>query len=315
MKATYILEKFDQKLEKPENCKFVSFSQYSTFQKCPKSWELKYIHKIKEQEPSIHMTFGTSMHNIIQHWLQIMFLKTVKESEALDFDQLLLDELKKNYAEDVKKHGKHFSTKEQLTEFFLDGLETLKWLRKRRTRYFDRRNQELVGTEVPILIAPSPDKPNVILTGFLDLVLKDKKGPKFYIGDFKTSTKGWNQWDKKDQTKIDQLLIYKIYFSQQYKIPIDDIEVEFMILKRKIDLDSLYPQKRVQTFNPSQGKVSYNRTLKSFESFINSCFLPDGSYNTFFPYQAIAGKNDFNCRFCEFKNRDELCDPRNRKYE
>jgi hypothetical protein len=315
MKATYILEKFDQKREKPENCKFISYSQYSTFQKCQHLWKLKYIDKIKEQEPSIHMTFGTSMHNIVQHWLQVLFTKTVKESEAIDFDKLLMEELKKNYAEDVKKHGKHFSTKEQLSEFYLDGLETLKYLRKKRTKYFDRRNQELVGTEVPILIAPIPEKPNVVLMGFLDIVLKDKKGSKFYIPDLKTSTKGWNQWDKKDQTKIDQLLIYKIYFAQQYNIPIEEIEVEYMILKRKIDLDSMYPQKRVQTFNPSQGKVSLNKTLKSFESFINSCFLPDGSYNTLFPYQAIAGKNEFNCRFCEFKNDEKRCDPRDRKYE
>lgn len=315
MKATYIQDKFNQKLEKPENCKFISYSQYSTFQKCQHLWKLKYIDKIKEQEPSIHLIFGTSMHNIIQHWIQVMFNKTVKESEALDFDKLLLDELKKNYADDVAKHKKHFSTKEQLTEFYLDGLETLKWLRKKRTKFFDRRNQELVGTEIPILIAPSPDKPNVILTGFLDLVLKDKKGPKFYIGDFKTSTKGWNQWDKKDETKIAQLLLYKIYFSQQYNIPVDDIEVEFMILKRKIDLDSMYSQRRVQLFKPSQGSVSLNKTLKSFESFINSCFLPDGEYNSLFPYQATAGKNDFNCRFCEFKNDDKRCDPRNRKYE
>lgn len=312
MKVTNIQDKFNQKLEKPENCKFISYSQYSTFQKCEHQWKLKYIDKIKTQEPSIHMIFGTSMHTVIQSWLHVLFNKTVKESEAMDFDKMLLDELKKNYGGDVKKHGKQFSTKEQLTEFYLDGLETLKYLRKKRTKYFDRRNQELVGTEIEIQICPIPEKPNVILTGFLDLVIKDKKGSKFYIGDFKTSTKGWNQWDKKDQTKIDQLLIYKVYFSRQYNIPIDEIEVEFIILKRKIDLDSAYPQRRVQTFKPSQGKPSYNSTLKSFESFINSCFLPNGEYNTLFPFQAKTGKNGFNCRFCEYNLREDLC-PRNKR--
>lgn len=313
IKASYILEKFQQeKTQKPENCIYISYSQYSSYQKCPQQWKIKYIDKVKEYTPSIHTVFGTSMHNVVQHWLQVLFTKTVKESEALDFPALLLNELKVNYAADVEKLGNHFSTKEQLTEFYLDGLETLKYLRKKRTNYFDRKNQELVGTELPIYFAPAEDKPNVVLMGFLDIVLKEKKGSKFFIPDLKTSGKGWNKWDKADQTKIDQLLIYKLYFSKQYNIPIEEIEVEFIILKRKIDPDSLYPQKRVQTFKPSQGSISCRKTLKSFEAFITACFLPSGEYNSMFNYPAKMGKNEFNCRFCDYKDRIDLCPTENR---
>lgn len=310
-KETFIVDKFHLPLEKPTNATYISYSQYSNYQKCPRSWKLKYIDKIKESVPSIHAIFGTSMHNVIQNWLQVMFMETVKKSEELNFDSMLLQEIKNNYAKDVEKYQRHFSTKEELTEFYLDGLETLKYLRKKRKVYFDRQHQELIGTEIAILIQPDLSRPNVYLNGFLDIVFKDKKGSKFYILDLKTSTRGWKDWDKKDQTKTDQLLLYKIYFSRQYNIPIDQIDVQFIILKRKIDEDSMYPQRRVQTFNPSQGSISYNKTLKSFEAFINQCFLPDGSYNTEREYLAIS-KEGWNCKFCEFKDREDLCPKSNR---
>lgn len=312
MKSTFIVKEFDLNLEKPENSKFVSYSQYSTFQKCQLQWKLKYIDKIKVDKPSIHAVFGTSMHNIVQHWIRVMYTETIKKADTLDFGALLLQELKQNYSADVQKYESHFSTKEELTEFYLDGVETLNYFRKKRKVYFDVKNQELVGTEVPLMYCPDNTKPNVMLIAYLDLVLKDKKGTKFYIRDFKTSTKGWNQWDKKDQGKIDQLLLYKVYFSKQYNIPIENIEVEFLILKRKIDPDSLYPQRRVQSFIPSQGNISYNRTLKNFGVFMDSCFLPNGEYNTLFNYKAVSGKNEFNCRFCEYKDRQDLCPTQNR---
>jgi len=308
LKASYVCKEFDKlAMVKPENSTYISYTQFSTYQKCPLRWKLKYIDKIKEDKPSIHTVFGNSMHNIIQHWLQIMFTDTVKKSNELDFETMLLDQLKFNYSVDVEKYQNKFSTKEELAEFYLDGLQTLNYLRRKRTVYFDRRNWILVGTELPILIPPVDSKPNVLLMGFLDIVFKDKKKPKFYIHDLKTSGKGWSKWDKSDQTKSDQLLMYKIYFSKQYNIPIEEIEVEFVILKRKIDEDSAFPQRRVQTWKPSQGSISYKKTLKSFESFVNTCFTEEGNYNREFIYQAKCGPKQYNCKFCEFKDREDLC--------
>lgn len=313
MKATFVSKEFEQpKLTKPENSTYISYTQFSTYQKCPQRWKLKYADRIKKDEPSIHTVFGNAMHNIIQHYFQVMFLETVKKADSLDFRTLLLGQLKEGYAQDIQKYQRHFSTKEELTEFFVDGLETLNYLRKKRKVYVDRQNWVLAGTEIPILIPPLEEKPNVLLMGFLDVVFKHKTQPKFYIWDLKTSTKGWNKWDKEDQTKIDQLLIYKIYFSKQYNISIDQIEVEFIILKRKTDPDSAWPQRRIQTFKPTQGSITIKKTLKTFEDFINACFLPDGTYNKLIHYEAKSGKNQFNCRFCEFKDDHELCSPENR---
>jgi len=313
MKSTFINGNFEQiNIEKPENSIYVSYSQYSTFQSCQMQWKLKYIDKFKDDIPSIHAVFGNAMHNTVQNWLKILYTDTVKSADALDFKEILLSELKNNYAADVEKYQRHFSTKEELTEFFIDGLETLQYLRKKRKVYFDRKHEELIGIEVPILIPVDDNRKNVLLMGFLDVVIRDKFKSKFKILDLKTSTRGWTKWDKENKTKTSQLLLYKIYFAKQYNIPIDEIEVEYLILKRKIDEDSLWPQHRTQSFAPSQGSISYNRVARDFQKFIDSCFLPDGSYNRLYAYKAISGKNGWNCKFCPFKDNYDLCPKENR---
>jgi hypothetical protein len=40
---------------------------------------------------------------------------------------------------------------------------------------------------------------------------------RFKIIDIKTSTKGWDDKTKKDETKQMQLILYKKFFSQQFK--------------------------------------------------------------------------------------------------
>lgn len=312
MKETFIDPKFQLNFQKPENAKFVSYSQFQNFKKCPHYWKLCHIDKLKDREATIHTVFGNAMHSVIQQWIKVLFTETIKKSDELDLSAMLLAEIKQQYASAVEKQKNHFSTKEQLSEFYLDGIEILSYLRKKRATYFSKKYEVLVGTEIPIVLPTDPNKPNVILQGYLDLVTKNTVTGRYKIWDLKTSGKGWTQWDKKDEVKTAQLLLYKLCFSQQYDVPLDEIEVEYFILKRKIDPDSLWPQKRIQLFEPSNGKISCNKVSKMFQEFIDSCFLPDGTYNTMFNFKALTGKNCFNCRYCEFKDREDLCPTQNR---
>ena len=314
MNASYIIDQFNLNLEKPESASFVSFSQWSNFAKCPLYWKLNYIDKLKVKEPSIHTVFGTCMHNIIQHYIQVMYTSTIKKADEIDFRSLLIEELKVNYAMEVEKFGRHFSNKSELSEFFLDGMEILSYLRKKRKVYFSPKHEELIGTEIPLMICPDPKKPGVMLQGFLDLVFRDKNTGKIRIKDFKTSTKGWSKWDKADEVKVSQLLLYKMFFAKQYNVPVEKVEVEFIILKRKIDEDSVYPQRRIQLFSPAQGSVSLNKTQRNFQHFLDACFLSDGTFNPMFHFTATAGTNGKNCKFCEFKDRDDLCPKSERVY-
>lgn len=307
-KTSYVNPKFELDFDRTSGKNRVSYSQFSDFLKCPLSWKLSNIDKCREREPSIHTVFGDSMHNVLQEWLRVMYTTTIKASEQLDLRSMLLEEMGRNYAEAVESFGAIFSTKEELAKFYAEGADTLMWIKRRRKHYFDPKNEILVGTEVPLNI----DINGVVFVAYLDFVVQEKVSKKIKISDFKTSTSGWNDWMKRDETKIAQLILYKLFFAKQYNIPIDDISVEFLILKRKINEDAEYPEKKVQRYLPSQGKITYRKVEEKFNSFIKTCFNPDGTYNEATEYKAIAGLNDNNCKFCQYRERYDLCPFENR---
>ena len=59
------------------------------------------------------------------------------------------------------------------------------------------------------------------------------------------------QVHESDKSKTDQLLLYKNFFSLEKDIPLDKIDVEYFIVKRKLYEKVDFPQKRVQTFTPA----------------------------------------------------------------
>ena len=189
-----------------------------------------------------------------------------------------------------------------MKEFFNDGVAILDFLKKRRADYFSKRGYKLIGCEVPIEVDL---KKNVKIVGYLDLVILDERTDVITIYDIKTSTQGWNKWMKKDENKTQQLLLYKQFYSKQYNHPMDKIEVEYFIVKRKLYENLDFPQKRVQKFTPANGKPSINQVINRLDQFMKESFKSDGEYNTEHIYRKEASKK--NCRFCEF-NQTEFCD-------
>ena len=141
--------------------------------------------------------------------------------------------------------------------------------------------------------------------GYIDIVIKDTVRDVIKIYDIKTSTMGWNKYMKADKLKSDQLLLYKQFYSKQFNHPLDKIEVEYFIVKRKLYENVDFPQKRVQKFVPANGKPSTNQVTKRLGEFIEECFDSDGEYNTEHTYSKQASKK--NCRYCDF-NQTEYCD-------
>lgn len=285
--------------------KNISYSQLSMFTQCPKKWSLQYRDGHKVSEQSIHMTFGTALHEVIQHYIDKIYEVSGAAADRIDLEELFEDTLRKCYAEDYKKNNnEHFSSPTELREFFEDGKEILKFIKKKRNLYFKKKGTYLVGCEVPIVVAPNLRLNRVKYMGYLDIVLYNETLDTFKIIDIKTSTKGWNKWAKKDESKQFQLILYKHFFSKQYNIPIEKIDIEFFIVRRKVYVDGDYPQKRVQQFYPASGKVKINKAKNNLNEFINKAFNLDGSYkDTIFP----AKPSKWNCTFCPFKDNMELC--------
>jgi len=283
--------------------KSVSYSQYSLFRQCSHQWYLTYVKGLREFKPSIHLTFGNSFHETVQHYLQVMFEKTGKEADEIELDSYLKERLVENYKQ-ASSNGIHFSTPKELSEFHSDGVAILSFFKKNRAEYFSKKNTKLEGIEIPISTSASTEIKNITVKGFIDFVLYSELADRYTIYDIKTSTRGWGDKEKKDQTKINQILLYKKYFSLLKNVPEDKIDVVFFIVKRKVPEVSEYPIKRIQEFKPANGTKKVKDAYEDFSEFINEVFTKDGEY-----IEQEYKKNPTKlCHWCPFDNKPDLCD-------
>lgn len=272
----------------------VSHSQFVSYSECNLKWKLRYIDKLGTFTGNIHTLFGTAMYTVIQEYLTVMYGTSIVAAEALDLNGMLKTEMMGEFK--LIKEGQETlpCSQDEMVEFYQDGLAILEHFRKHRGKYFMKKNYELVGIELPITIELQE---NVELKSFLDVVIRNKISGKITIIDLKTSTRSWTDYHKKNFYKKAQLLLYKQFYSEKFDVPLDKISVEFLILKRKIAKQSDFPISRLQRFEPANGKVSVNKTMKAFTEFREAIYDKSGNHKTDRNYNASPGSA---CKFCEF---------------
>jgi len=173
-----------------------------------------------------------------------------------------------------KNGGEEFCTKDEMTEFYNDGLKILEFFKRKRADYFSKKGYELLGIETML----NYDLPNNLkFKGFIDLIIKDNIRNRIKIIDIKTSSWGWNKYQKADKNKTDQLLLYKSFYAKQFDMPLDRIDVEYFIVKRKLYENTEFPQKRIQKFVPANGKPSVNKVIKRLQDFMEECYDKEGN--------------------------------------
>jgi len=280
--------------------KKISYSQLSLYNECPHHWKLRYIDKIRTMESSIHLIFGSAMHTTLQIYLDKMYRESIKNANELNLGKILQEELIKEFKGAKEKDKKDPCTKNEINEFFDDGLSIIEWFKKRRNSYFKKQNWELLGCEVPLDVEL---KNGIRFIGYMDVVLKHIPTNRIKIIDIKTSSWGWNKYQKANKNKTSQLLLYKQFFSKQENYKLDNIDVEYFIVKRKLYPNTDFPQKKIQTFTPAHGKVSLNKVTNSLHNFLDNAF----DENSEFKVNQIATPSKSSCKWCEF-NQTEYCD-------
>ena len=282
----------------------VSFSQYGMWSSCPQQYKLNYIDKLGESSSNIHTIFGSAMHETIQHYLSVMYGVSKKQADEINVDKLLLERMRENYKVEVEKMSEGTPcSQEELEEFFGDGRRILEWFMKHIGKFYSKSGYELVGIEIPL---NKEIKKGVHFIGYIDIVLKDIAENAIVIIDLKTSTMGWNKYQKEDRLKNSQILLYKKYYSDLFNIPLTKIRVEFQIMRRKLPEDSPYPVPRISKHIPPNGSPSVNKVYDEFMSFIDIVFDDEGNFRDI-PYPKVPGNAKKNCKWCEFSVRG-LCD-------
>ena len=281
--------------------KNISYTQLSAWIECPHRWKQMYVDKIK-QPPSIYLSFGTAMHETLQEYMELMYNQNQQAADEFDAHKHFQAGFMLLYKADVDKLGENFATKEELVEFTNDGLEIIDFFLRHRQEHFQKHGWKLLGIEMPILTPPHEDYPNVLLMGKLDLVMFNESTHRIVIWDIKTSTRGWNKYQKADKIKTSQMVMYKKYFAEQYNVPVDNIDVRYFIVKRKIPENPKYAimKSRIQKFEPSSGKVTQNKMVKNMRSFIESVFVKGShTYNVDNIDKILAETDKCSSKWCQ----------------
>ena len=287
--------------------KTVSYSQLSLYLNCPRRWKLDYMDNLRKFEQNINTIFGSAMHTTLQNYLTVVYTDSVKKADYINLGDYLRDEMYSEYKKALEKNGgTHFSTPEELSEFHADGVLILEYIRRHRNLYFPSRKHKLIGIEVPLNV---PLINNVSLTGFIDLIILDERTERVKIWDIKTSTAGWNKKQKADSTKTAQLILYKQYYAEQLGMDPEMIDIEYFIVRRKINEDLEFKPKRVQLFKPASGKPTRNKTNKALLEFVQHAFRENGEYKTESNFPAIEHSG---CKYCPYKSEEALCPKKER---
>ncbi len=275
----------------------VSFSQYSMWSSCPQQYKLAYIDGLSESTSNIHSVFGTAMHETLQEYLdKCLRISKSQADKMMNLKDMLQTKMKDIYVKEFEQYQKHISTKEEMIEFLEDGILILDYFQKPKNfnNFFSLKDDELVAIEQPI---NTKILDNVNFLGFIDFIVRNKKTGKYRIIDFKTSTKGWSKYQKSDPIKNTQILLYKKFYSEMLGVSLDMIEVEFIILKRKVSENTEYNIPRISRHIPANGKPSINKAWEGFLSFVNNVFDESGNYRMDIPYIKKPSKM---CTYCEF---------------
>ena len=262
----------------PSKLTHVSYSSISTYNKCPKLWDMQYRKKVVPFTQNIYTTFGTAFHETLQTYLEILYHNSVKEANEMDINKLLYDNMIKAYRSGKAVNGhEHYSTADELNQFWLDGKHILDFIKKKRGVYFGTKNTMLAGVETLLY---QNLKPGVVFKGLVDLVFYHPDTEEWTVVDIKTSTRGWNDTQKKNPNLTAQVVLYKEFFAKQFGIDRDKVNVEFFIVKRRVPKDAQYAsmQRRVQEFRPNAGPRKTKQVLESMNNFLINVLDSNGKF-------------------------------------
>lgn len=284
--------------------KRVSYSQYKTWVECPYRWKLKYIDGLDSFDQSIYTIFGTSIHRVIQDWLEQDLYGGVAGACSMDlsekFKSILIEEAAP-HMKVVNESGEQtfLFSREELEEFYGQGLEIISYVQQNQEKLFPTKDVKLFAIEHEL---KADVNDHVYFIGYIDIVTHNEVTGEYFLYDLKTSTRGWNKYMKQDKTKTDQLLLYKIFFAKELGVPDYKVHIGYLIMKRQL-YKSSYPNPRVTEFAPANGPPSLKRAWSGFNNFTDLVFSDEGSYIS----EQKATPSKSSCRFCSF-GKDGTCE-------
>ena len=251
------------------NVPHISFSELKNWDRCPFYHKLTYIDRIKLFKGNEHTAFGSAVHSVCE--------KLVLE-ENLNFSEYFKHAFSQNIKELADKEVE--LNPDLITSMEQQGLGLIGHIKPGLEEYFKSYEVMSVEENLSQHIKEFVEE-EYNFKGYIDLVLKTQDG-RCHIVDWKTCSWGWDARRKSEVMSIYQLIFYKHYYCDKYKIDPSNVDVHFGLLKRtakknKIELFKVTSaEKRTGNAINFLKKALYNINKKNYVKNKLACHGPFG---------------------------------------
>jgi uncharacterized protein YeeX (DUF496 family) len=250
--------------------KKISYSQVYNWSKCP---HLHWLISVSKQIPyssNTYSVFGYAIHESLEYQLLLKVLE-----KDLDFNKIrqyymerLRNKVDRNIEDVDLTLMKELNKKVKILHENLDNFLTEKY-----GVYSIVSIEEDIKGKVPY----KSDRWDYRFIGYVDLIIQDENGV-YHMIDFKTSKSSWTRYQRQDKSKYYQLILYKYFWLQNKSIPVKDVKVSYVFLKRN---------GKVSSFDPTSGKKRMENSVELMKKMI---------WNAYEREFYIKKKGD--CKFC-----------------
>lgn len=251
----------------PTGKSVISFSELVDHVECSYRHKLKYIDDIDMFEENVNTNFGKAIHDTCDYYLKN---RVMRYEIALD---AILEAWEKYKLPNMGEWMTQSNALLEAVPSFLDekfpGWECFE---------AEERLEEKLDNH-----------DDVKFKGYVDAIIK--YNGTYYIIDWKTSTKGWNDYKKKDDNLKMQLVLYRSFWGNKHNIPLDQIKVGFVVLNR--DLTNPI---RIEFYSFDVEETRNKKTLNILDNSIN--MIKRGKYFKEWKYSHPWQQK--NCRFCDY---------------
>ena len=200
----------------------ISYSTLTDFHRCPWYFKVKNVDKISDFSTSVKTIYGTLIHKNVQDIL---------------LDKISPEDAYKRFNRTWKKfcglYKKHITVD---TEFAYKSSELI--FTSIKTKFQEWwPNYKVLSVEYRLL-QPASEKWEQNFKGFVDLNIQTEDGDIFIL-DLKTSDSLYSFKKYRDKIKDYQLILYKLFYSMQESVDLDNIKLAFVILDTTKDPVSL----------------------------------------------------------------------------
>ena len=274
----------------------ISYSDLSVWFVCPHKFKLYKIFRLKNSpelmDYSINLDFGTAIHELLskvnvygdiavsKRNLRGIFYKIVDDHrnfyKTKPTPKIVESTLQEGFyiLDDVFKFFQHYRSDWQIFQREFELLEPMQ----------NCIDNGLLNVEIA----------GLLFKGFIDLVMRNKTdNNKFWIVDYKTTASSWDNYARNDEIKQMQLLLYKYFWCHKNNVPLDNVKVSFLLLKKSVSGDN---ETRVEIVDVDSSTEKIQNCFQKINEALSKILMADG----------LKIKPSNKCKWCSY-NKTKWC--------